>query len=88
VVFRKVIFFCGGLTNDGYGKLVEKYLTTTSLGEARARVAWLIQWLCAGGGISGCMHGGGSPDVAKLMVCVAAKWNEYIGYACRLAGVK
>lgn len=74
--------------NDRYGRLVEKYLTAASPGEARARVAWLIQWLCAGGGIPGCMHGGGSPDAAKLMVRVAAKWNEYIEHACRLAGVK
>ncbi len=72
----------------GMVSLWKKYLVAASLGEARTRVAWLIQWLCAGGSIPGCMHGEGSPDAAKLMVRVAAKWNEYIEYACRLAGVK
>jgi len=71
----------------GMVSLWKKYLAVASLGEAKARVAWLIQWLCAGGGISGCMHGG-SPDAAKLMVRVAAKWNECIGYACRLTEVR
>ena len=41
----------------GMVSLWKKYLVAASLGEARTRVAWLIQWLCAGGGIPECMHG-------------------------------
>ena len=33
------------------------------------------------------MHGGGSPD-AKLVIRAAARWDDYIDYACKLAGVK
>lgn len=55
--------------------------------EAGARAAWLTQWLTCGAGIPGCMHGGGSPD-AKLVIRAAARWDDYIDYACKLAGVK
>ena len=74
--------------NTEYGKLLEKYLTAASPGEARARAAYLIQWLTCGAGIPGCMHGGGSPAAAKLMIRATAKWKQYMEYASKLAGIK
>jgi len=73
--------------NPKYGWLLEKYLTAAVPGEDRAKVAYLIQWLTCGAGIPGCMHGGGSPEAAKLVIRAMAKWDKYIDYAARLAGV-
>jgi hypothetical protein len=38
-------------------------------------MARLGEWLKVGGGIPGCMHGGGSPDGAKLVVRAMTKWE-------------
>ncbi len=51
-----------------YGQLIKKYLKAKSDAETRTRAARLVEWLTIGGGVPGCMHGGGSPDGAKLVI--------------------
>ena len=56
------------LYNEQYGELLRKYLSANCSGETRAKLARLIEWLTIGAGVPGCMHGGGSPDGAKLII--------------------
>jgi 4-hydroxybutyryl-CoA dehydratase/vinylacetyl-CoA-Delta-isomerase len=51
-------------------------------------MARLVEWLTIGGGVPGCMHGGGSPDTAKMIVKAATKWDSYVDYARALAQVE
>jgi len=51
-----------------YGPIVRKYLKANSTAEIRFKLARLIEWLTIGSGVPGCMHGGGSPDGAKLII--------------------
>ncbi|MFC1864943.1 4-hydroxyphenylacetate 3-hydroxylase N-terminal domain-containing protein, partial [Chloroflexota bacterium] len=51
-----------------YGHLVQKYLKAAVSAEARARSARLVEWLTVGAGIPGCLHGGGSPEGARLII--------------------
>lgn len=76
-------------TNSEYGHLVRKYVKAgkdVSV-ETRARIARLIEWLTLGAGVPGCMHGGGSPDGAKLVVRANTPVEEFVEYACKIAGV-
>ena len=70
-----------------YGKKLLECLDAGTDGESRIRIARLIEWLTVGGGIPGCMHGGGSPDGAKLVVRAMTKWEEHAEAAKRIAGV-
>ncbi len=70
-----------------YGKHLLEALTAGVGGETRARAARLVEWLTVGGGIPGCMHGGGSPDGARLVVRAMTKWEEYAVEARRIAGI-
>jgi 4-hydroxybutyryl-CoA dehydratase/vinylacetyl-CoA-Delta-isomerase len=70
-----------------YGKHLLEALTAGAGGETRARAARLVEWLTVGGGIPGCMHGGGSPDGARLVVRAMTKWEEYAAEARRIAGI-
>jgi 4-hydroxybutyryl-CoA dehydratase/vinylacetyl-CoA-Delta-isomerase len=74
-------------THERYGHLVRKYLKAHSPAEVRARIARLIEWLTIGSGVPGCMHGGGSPDGARLSIFAGAKLKEMADLAKRLAGV-
>ncbi len=56
------------LQDPEYGPLLRKYLTAEVPGEERYVLARLIEWLTVGGGIPGTMHGGGSPDGAKMLI--------------------
>jgi aromatic ring hydroxylase len=57
------------LNNPEYGHLLRKYLKAGACSaETRFKAARLAEWLTVGGGIPGCMHGGGSPDVATLFL--------------------
>jgi 4-hydroxybutyryl-CoA dehydratase/vinylacetyl-CoA-Delta-isomerase len=56
-------------------------------GETRARLARLVEWLTIGGGVPGCMHGGGSPDGARLAVKSLGNWELAVNDALRIAGV-
>jgi len=71
-----------------YGGLLRKYLKAGTDGEARARVARLVEWLTIGEGVPGCMHGGGSPDGAKLMINALAEIEANIKLARRVADIK
>ena len=70
-----------------YGKKLIECLAAGSDGETRARAARLVEWLTVGGGIPGCMHGGGSPDGARMVVKAFTKWEEYAIDAKRIAGI-
>jgi 4-hydroxybutyryl-CoA dehydratase/vinylacetyl-CoA-Delta-isomerase len=78
------------LTEDkhGYGKLLQKYLKAYSDAEPRVRAARLVEWLTLGSGVPGCMHGGGSPEGAKLVIRSLAGLKKSIEHAKNLAGIK
>ncbi|NJD62850.1 MAG: 4-hydroxyphenylacetate 3-hydroxylase [Deltaproteobacteria bacterium] len=92
---------CGGIAETGCfpshkdftspatGRLVRKYLKAGQKvsAEARARAARLVEWLTLGAGVPGTMHGGGSPDGAKLVVRMETAFEEYAGYAAQIAGI-
>jgi 4-hydroxybutyryl-CoA dehydratase/vinylacetyl-CoA-Delta-isomerase len=91
---------CGGIGETGcmpssadfyhekYGKFVQKYLKAAASAEARARIARLIEWLTVGAGIPGCLHGGGSPGGAKLIIWREIDLERFVSSAKDLAGVK
>jgi len=71
-----------------YGPLVQKYIKAGSCSpEARARAARLTEWLTLGAGVPGCMHGGGSPDGARLVVRSLTPMEKYAALAKNLAGI-
>ena len=55
--------------------------------ETRTRAARLVEWSTIGAGVPGCMHGGGSPDGAKLMVRAFGDLESKVAMAKRLAGI-
>ena len=71
-----------------YGQLLQKYLKAAGDGETRSRIARLVEWLTIGEGVPGCMHGGGSPDGAKLMINAMAEIEANIELARRVANLK
>jgi len=70
-----------------YGHLIQKYMKAKHSAESRARAARLVEWCTIGGGVPGCMHGGGSPDGAKLVIRGAADLEKKVEIARRLAGI-
>ncbi len=76
-------------TSPLYGNLVQKYVKAGQKvsAESRARAARLVEWLTLGAGVPGTMHGGGSPDGAKLVVRAGTPFEEYAAYAAKLAGI-
>jgi 4-hydroxybutyryl-CoA dehydratase/vinylacetyl-CoA-Delta-isomerase len=76
------------LNDPRYGKLLKKYLQANCSGETRAKIARLIEWLTIGSGVPGCMHGGGSPDGARLMINANTNITHNIELAKRLANIK
>ncbi len=79
---------CKDLNDPKYGKMLQKYLKANCSGESRAKIARLVEWLTIGAGVPGCMHGGGSPDGAKLIININTDINRYIELAKRLADIK
>jgi 4-hydroxybutyryl-CoA dehydratase/vinylacetyl-CoA-Delta-isomerase len=76
--------------NDpSYGHLIQKAVKAGKnfSAETRARAARLSEWLTLGAGVPGCMHGGGSPDGAKLVVRFRTPIEEFAEYARNLAGI-
>jgi len=68
-----------------YGPLIQKYLKAGACSsESRYKAARLSEWLTIGSGVPGCMHGGGSPDGAKMVVKGNTPMEEYVGYAKKL----
>lgn len=70
-----------------YGHLIEKYMAARSSAESRMKAARLVEWATIGAGVPGCMHGGGSPDGAKLMIRSLGKVDEKVELARKLAGI-
>jgi 4-hydroxybutyryl-CoA dehydratase/vinylacetyl-CoA-Delta-isomerase len=70
-----------------YGHLIQKYLKANSPAETRMRIARLIEWLTIGAGVPGCMHGGGSPDGARMVVYARTNFEEMIDAAKRIGGI-
>jgi len=76
-------------TNPEYGHLVQKYIKAGSGSpETRARLARFIEWLTIGGGVPGCMHGGGSPDGARIVVFSLSPLEQFAEMAKKLAGLE
>ena len=73
--------------NPQYGKHIMDALQAGCSGESRIKMARLLEWFVAGGGLSACLHGGGSPDSAKLVVNGMTKWEEYAQLAKDIVGV-
>jgi len=76
------------INDPKYGELLKKYLKANCSGETRAKLARFIEWLTIGAGVPGCMHGGGSPDGAKMMINAKTDINHYINLAKHLADIK
>jgi 4-hydroxybutyryl-CoA dehydratase/vinylacetyl-CoA-Delta-isomerase len=75
--------------NPEYGHLLQKYLKAGApSAESRFKAARLAEWLTVGAGIPGCMHGGGSPDGAKLVVRFTTPMEEYVSYAKRIMNIE
>jgi len=74
--------------SEKHGKLIQKYMKAKSPAEARARAARLVEWATIGAGVPGCMHGGGSPDGAKLFIRMSGEIEKKVGLAKNLAGIK
>jgi 4-hydroxybutyryl-CoA dehydratase / vinylacetyl-CoA-Delta-isomerase len=79
---------CKDINDPRYGTLLKKYLQANCSGETRAKIARLIEWLTIGSGVPGCMHGGGSPDGAKLVISASSNITHNIELAKRLANIK
>jgi len=77
-------------TDPSYGHLVQKAVKAGVhySAETRARAARLVEWLTIGAGVPGCMHGGGSPDGAKLVVRLRTPIEEFVDYARNIAGIR
>jgi 4-hydroxybutyryl-CoA dehydratase/vinylacetyl-CoA-Delta-isomerase len=73
--------------SEKYGHLIKKYLKAVSSAESRARAARLIEWATIGAGVPGCMHGGGSPDGAKMFIRASTDLEEKVELARKLAGI-
>jgi 4-hydroxybutyryl-CoA dehydratase/vinylacetyl-CoA-Delta-isomerase len=71
-----------------YGHLIQKYIKGgAGSAETRARIARLIEWLTLGAGVPGCMHGGGSPDGARMVVFASSPLEKYVEYAKKIGGI-
>jgi 4-hydroxybutyryl-CoA dehydratase/vinylacetyl-CoA-Delta-isomerase len=46
-----------------------------------------VEWSTMGSGVPGCMHGGGSPDGAKLVIRASADLEKKVEIARRLAHI-
>jgi len=79
---------CKDFYDPKYGHLVQKYLKACSSAESRVKAARLVEWLTIGAGVPGCMHGGGSPDGAKLVIRANAELEKKVEIAKRLAGIE
>ncbi|MHA2006632.1 MAG: 4-hydroxyphenylacetate 3-hydroxylase N-terminal domain-containing protein [Promethearchaeota archaeon] len=75
--------------NPKYGEMLNKYYKAgTCSTETRIKIARLSEWLTIGGGVPGCMHGGGSPDGAKLVVRFTTPFEEYADYAKKIMNIE
>lgn len=76
-------------TSPQYGHLIQKYVKAgAGSAETRARIARLIEWLTLGAGVPGCMHGGGSPDGARMVVYATSPLEKYVEYARKVGNIQ
>ena len=68
-----------------YGDKLKDALSAAVDGPTRAKFARLLEWLTVGGGIPGCLHGGGSPDGAVQVVRRLEPWDEFAVFAAEIA---
>jgi 4-hydroxybutyryl-CoA dehydratase/vinylacetyl-CoA-Delta-isomerase len=75
--------------NPEYGPIIANAVKASDkyTAESRARAARLSEWLTLGAGVPGCMHGGGSPDGAKLVVRSLTPVDQFADYARNIAGI-
>jgi 4-hydroxybutyryl-CoA dehydratase/vinylacetyl-CoA-Delta-isomerase len=71
------------------GPKIMKYVQGNSelSAETRARAARLCEWFGRGGGTMAFIHGGGSPDGARVVVRMNTPIEEYIQAAANIAGI-
>jgi 4-hydroxybutyryl-CoA dehydratase / vinylacetyl-CoA-Delta-isomerase len=76
--------------NPEYGPVIAQAVKASDkyTAESRARAARLSEWLTLGAGVPGCMHGGGSPDGAKLVVRALTPVDQFAEFARKIAGIK
>ncbi len=79
---------CQDLDSAEYGDLLKKYLSAACSGETRAKLARLIEWLTLGAGVPGCMHGGGSPDGAKVVIRGSANIQKKMDLARKVGKIE
>jgi len=71
-----------------YGEMIRKYVKAGDCSaESRVRAARLSEWLTIGSGVPGCMHGGGSPDGARMVVKAFTPFEVYTDFAKKIAGI-
>ncbi|WP_026939490.1 4-hydroxyphenylacetate 3-hydroxylase N-terminal domain-containing protein [Hippea alviniae] len=71
-----------------YGDKIKKYLKAgQGSGITRAKIARLVEWLTLGAGVPGTMHGGGSPDGARLFVRLFTPFEKYVEYAKKIMDI-
>jgi 4-hydroxybutyryl-CoA dehydratase/vinylacetyl-CoA-Delta-isomerase len=77
------------VANPDYGPMLKRCLKAGACSaESRFKAARLAEWLTIGGGVPGCMHGGGSPDGAKFVVRAATPMEEYADYARKIMNIE
>jgi len=77
------------VSHPEYGPFLKKCLKAGNCSaESRFKAARLSEWLTIGAGVPGCMHGGGSPDGAKLVVRFTTPMEEYADYAKNIMGIE
>ncbi len=71
-----------------YGHLIQKYMKAAKSAESRVKAARMVEWSTAGAGVPGCMHGGGSPDGARMFVRKFYDSDKSVDMAKRLARIE
>ncbi len=71
-----------------YGHLVQKYMKAAKSAESRVKAARMVEWSTIGAGVPGCMHGGGSPDGARLFIRKFYNTDNSVEIVKRLAKIE
>ncbi|MDR3230234.1 MAG: hypothetical protein LBT65_02245, partial [Synergistaceae bacterium] len=76
-------------TDPVMGPKIMKYVQANPKvsAETRARAARLSEWFVRGNGLLAFIHGGGSPDGARMVVRANTPLEEYAQYAADIAGI-
>lgn len=76
------------LEDAKYGMLLRKYLSSEVDGEVRAKLARFIEWLTIGAGLPGTMHGGGSPEGARIFIRSETDFKRLTSLVKELIGIE